>query len=382
VIAALHSYATPDGRSYLGAVVKRAYAMSRAGVLSPLTEAPPFYREPVYREVNGGRELLHDCDLMALAKPSTDVLLRGSAYTRPASRRVVDTGVRVGAACKVVRVWGDRRIEVGAGGGLPVGFGAPEPFESMPLSWERAYGGPDLAAETELFGPAKRSLARSADLDGEGLHGALTYPRNSVGRGFFVGARPERMHRALAPNLEDPADPVEPGRVAVADVLEWIDCPVAASYGPIDPLTFPRAAFLLQPEIGTPLRPVREVAVGALRPEDLFDRDFLAPPDPRLFNCAPAGLAAARLSGGERVDLWNLPRDRELFEVGLPRERPSIVIERPGCGTWKLESQLATLFLEPDDERATLTWAATLEVAAPFPEAMMQSLRHAVLWSH
>ena len=40
-----------------------------------------------------------------------------------------------------------------------------------------------------------------------------------------------------------------------------------------------------------------------------------------------------------------------------------------------------TVLLEPDSDRATLTWAGSLETAMPFPDAMCREMRHRVLWS-
>src|SRR5512137_799693 len=75
----------------------------------------------------------------ALRKPGTDLYVVGAAKAagRPATH--VDVGLAVGSSIrKVLRVFGDRRWErtLGTWSATP-----PAPFESMPVTWERAYGG-------------------------------------------------------------------------------------------------------------------------------------------------------------------------------------------------------------------------------------------------
>ncbi len=77
-------------------------------------------------------------------------------------------GVRIGPCQKTLQVFGER---VWVQGVLELRPLEPRPFESMPLVYERSYGG---AAE----------------------------PRNPVGRGFYASAR-AAVEQPL-PNLEDP----------------------------------------------------------------------------------------------------------------------------------------------------------------------------------
>src|SRR5204862_3276586 len=71
---------------------------------------------------------------------------------------------------------------------------APLPFTSMPLCWERAYGG-----------KAPGSTAFE--------------PRNPIGRGF--GETRQQLHDQRLPNVEDPAAPIR----------RWRDRPVPAGFG-------------------------------------------------------------------------------------------------------------------------------------------------------
>jgi hypothetical protein len=354
-------------------VCTRSYGIASTGAVSPLRDGPGVETSQVYAAGDPG-PLVADSDLFCLVKPGVDVVLRGTAHARGASVRVLDTGLAVGDARKSVRCWGDRKLRVS--GKHSAHFTDPERFERQSLSWVGAFGGRDVEGER------LRARGRRADFLGRDIppEGALSYPRNPYGRGFFVGGDLGRVDGTAAPNLEDPADPVRPESCWIDDMGAWIDCPVAASYGPIDHLTFPRSAFLLQPDHRPPLRPVREVQAGDLGMADLADRDLGAAPDERLYSSGASGLRGLRVPDGARATLWNLHRHHELFELHLPRQAPQFLVEPPGCSVRLARGELRNILLEPDVDRLTLTWAASIAIAAPFPNEMLVEMRHAVRW--
>jgi hypothetical protein len=373
------SYRGPDGRSYLSIVTKRRYCFRADTRAEPTTEAAPIhalfeYAAAVDDEVG---PLLHEADLIAGLKPATDVLLHGSARSHRGAVPALSAALRVGSTAKAVQVWGDRRISLAPGGRLA--FTAPEPFTTLPLTWERAYGGRDIYAESKQ--PVGPDLGLTATALPSGL-GAIAYPRNAHGQGFFIDLDRERLAGAPVPNLDDATDPVRPDRMLVADCLDWIDCPAAACFTPIDVFTFPRALFFLPAEFSPAKRPIHEVTTGIIGRADLARMErFDGTIHPRSFNCAPAGLATNRLYGGERVQLWNLHREREMFEFDLPGERPRLLIEPPGVGTREMEALLQTVVIEPDLDRVTLTWAGAIPVAAVYPDEMTAVMRHGVTWT-
>ncbi|MBL9103073.1 MAG: DUF2169 domain-containing protein [Myxococcales bacterium] len=133
-----------------------------AGEQRPIVAGDEYRGEP-------GRSSLMNAAERHLSKPGTDVLLVGSAHAprrRPATS--VDVSLAVGPIRKLVRAIGDRSR---AGGML----GPPAPFVTLPLVYERAFGGADE-------------------------------PRNPVGVGCGE-------HDA-APNLEYPHSPYAPGVAA------------------------------------------------------------------------------------------------------------------------------------------------------------------------
>lgn len=374
------SYRGPGGRSYLALTAKRQYRFRHGARAEPTNEPVPIRRAPEYAQPVGDRDgrLLHDTEMIAGIKPTTDVILFGSARSHRGPVSALTVALCVGPTAKSVQVWGDRRILLGPSGAI--GFSAPEPFAVMPLTWERGYGGRDGYAESKETAVPDMSLREVA----EGLEpnlGSLSYPRNPHGRGFFIDLDRERLAGAPVPNLDDATDPVRPDRMLVRDYLDWIDCPTAACFEPIDLFTFPRALFFVPADFNKPSRPIHEITTGVLAPADLarIDASDLII-HPRSFNCAPAGLATHRLYGGERVQLWNVHPERELFEFELAGDRPRFVIEPPGVNPREMEPLLQTVLVEPDLDRVTLTWAAAIEVAAVYPDEMTEGMRHGVLW--
>jgi hypothetical protein len=370
----------PGAGPRLALVANRTYRIEHGRRAAPLKDAVPVSTEPTYAPSSNdgaGQRLVEEPHGTAAVKPLTDVLVRGKARSLRGPMPVVETGVRVGAARKAVRAVGDRRIAVTAAG---LSFSSPTPFREMPLLWDHAYGGRDQHAE-KLFAKHERRAPLGGRTELSPLRINVTYPRNAAGRGYALDIDRERFDGALAPNLEDPTDPVTPDRLLSATTNDWIDRPVAACYEPIDVFTFPRAAFFIPPAFDAPTRSIHELSVGAVLREDLERKfDLRALTNPRMFNSAPAGLAVCRLEGAERVSLWNMHARHELLEFDLPGDRPKLVLEPPGVAPRELEPLLQTVLIEPDEDRVTLTWAGVMPVAMPYPDEMTQSMRHAAVW--
>jgi hypothetical protein len=366
------------GRPALALIAKRAYQLSGA-VLRPESEQPPIRQEPETapsRNPGALDYLVHDSDLFAAARPLCDILVRGSAHAIRGPVKTLDTAVQIGSMKKIVRATGERSILLDGQGRLR--FSEAEPFTSMPLTWDNAYGGRDKRAETVLFPLKQGRFGRAAEDDAPRLIG---YPRNTAGRGFFIDIQRERLEGARLPNLDDPEDPITPDRLLAKGPLDWLDRPAAAVYSAMDVLTFPRAVFFVAPAFEPPTRPVREVRLGALREEDFKGQDIRAPKlDLRAAQSAPAGLSLS-LTGRARASLWNLWPGRETVEIDLPPEVPQLILEPPGCLPAELKPMLKTVLFEPDDGRVVLTWSGVMEVASPYPAEMCEAMRRAVRWA-
>ena len=121
---------------------------------------------------------------MHIGKTGTDVLLIGSAWApdRTSGARGCRSGCRSPA---VRRRSSSPEIACGGTGSRRI----RQPFESMPLVWERAFGG----------------VHRSGDK-------VAAEERNPVGCGFAGGRSAADMQGLPVPNLEDPAAPLATGR--------------------------------------------------------------------------------------------------------------------------------------------------------------------------
>ncbi len=244
----------------------------------------------------------------AFIKPATDVVLTGHAWAPRQETRELLVSLRVGPVQKSVRVLGDRVWHKRLGS---ISMTRPQPFESMPLVYERAFGGWDRSE------PDPR------------LH--TLEPRNPVGVGFRANPRAFEEDLPL-PNLEDPDHPLERFGQKVPP----------AGFGFLSPHWQPRAAYA-----GT----YDETWDKARKP--LLPKDF----DRRFFNAASPGLVApGYLRGGEPVVIKNASR-RGPLSFSLPRQVvPAITVELTGAPDAKPEMPLDTVIIDTDAEQVLLLW--------------------------
>ncbi|AKI99826.1 hypothetical protein ATI61_104747 [Archangium gephyra] len=243
----------------------------------------------------------------AFIKPATDVVLIGNAYA-PRSTTETTVAMQVGPLKKSVRVVGERTWFRSMG---RVAMTKPLPFERMPLTWERAFGGWDRSDPD----PKKHSFE----------------PRNPVGTGFRVS--PHHFEEALRlPNLEDPEHPLR----------EFGQKVPPTGFGFTSPHWQPRAAYA-----GT-----YDEAWDKTR-KPLLPKDF----DRRFFNAAPPGLVApGYLKGNEPVLLSNVsPRGSLTFR--LPGQRaPTVTVERASAEDVTPDMHLDTVILDTEAHQVLLLW--------------------------
>lgn len=246
---------------------------------------------------------------MHLAKPGTDVVLVGHAWP-PQGRalRGLDVQVSVADRAKTVRVFGERTwLRDGRAS-------SPEPFDFMPLVYERAYGG------------VQREEGGDAVLSAE--------TRNPVGAGFRGRRAPTAMTGQALPNLEDPRTLIQ--------TLD--DQPAPASFGFIAPHWLPRARYA-----GT------YDATWQQQRAPYLPLDF----DSKFFNAAHPDLSFERyLAGGEPVLVVNASRHGALG-FSLPVCEIAAVARIAGR-TVPMQLNLETVLIEPDENRLCMTWRAAL----------------------
>ena len=299
-----------DGREALVVVVKGTFRMSGDGGAirlhdeqQPLVMSDVFYGEP------GKSAPKYEVDF-APRKQACDVLLNASAWA-PGGRgaRRVPVGVAIGAWSKAFEVVGDRTWE---GGGV-LHPGPTQPFASMPITYDRAFGGTDSRSEN----PAKHAA----------------FMPNPVGTGFHKQLRREWVVGTPLPNTEETGRTVERPEGAYRPM----------SFGPIGRHWDPRRGYA-----GTYDQHWIDEVFPFL-PADFDDRYFqAAPPDQQL----------PKPRAEQRVTLLNLtPVGRREFVI--PAIEAPIVVFPKRSGREDLTGALDTVVIEPDADRVTMTWRLT-----------------------
>ena len=312
-----------DARDFVTVVIKGSFALTAGRAEDeplplplleeplPLVWADEFHGEPDSSSIARESEV-------GPAKSGTDVVLLGQAHAPPGGARQVDVTLEAGPLSKTVRVFGDRQWT------RTLGFSSrskPEEFERMPLIYERAFGGADVSHGKE----SKHSQEE----------------RNPVGVGYTSAGRGEHFDGLRLPNLEDPQQLI--GRPK--------DKPTPAGFGFIGRSWEPRKSFS-----GT----YDDAWLESRAP--LLPQDF----DARYFRSAHPDLCSeAPFLGGEAVRVRNASQAGEL-RFRVPGLRFEVRAEIRG-EVQLLETSIDTLLIEPDEQRLSLTWKATL----PCPRALL-----------
>lgn len=258
-----------------------------------------------------GRSLAYASDLEPY-KVNGDLIVTGSCH-QPGGAAA--PSCRVAVTCgewrKELLVFGER-IWMAAEDGSAVAS-EPEPFVSLPLRWELAFGGLEL-------------------------------PENPMGKGLDELEDEDGQPYWPLPNIEDPANPIQG--------LE--DSPPPAGFAAIPPDWAGRAR-----KSGT--RDRRWATLRAPLPPKDFDHGY--------YNAAPED---QQFDGGFRGDevltFENMHPDIPALSVTLPGKRPralAVVTTGDGQEMVELPLTLDTIQVALDEERVTLLWRGALAAASP-----------------
>jgi hypothetical protein len=307
------------------ALLQGSYTIAPSGKISLLEEqtAPvlggEWYGDPATSSMRLEPQI-------AFAKQSTDIVMLGAAHAPQPGTNRMQVGIRVGHIQKLAIVTGTRRLLSSAAG---VRITEPEPFDSIPLVYERAFGGWDRRAEN----PEEHRCE----------------VRNPVGMGYRDSSR-DTDSEVLLPNIEDPQTPIG----------YYGQTPLPAGFGFIAPNWQPRLALA-----GT----YDEVWDQQRKP--LLPVDF----DEKFFNAASPGLIAPTyLRGDEAVTVIGAaPQGRVAFNLpGQPP--PACRVEMRGRNHIQLQTQLDTLIVDMDKFVLTLQWRAHLAVRNGFDDIIAVEL--------
>ena len=299
-------------------VAKVVWRHSRGGFACTVVCKATFDLEPAESSLAAVQERVTEADVYAgglggdVAIPSDlvpvktrpEIIVLGHAHAlkgQPAPSLVAR--LIVGEVDKAVQVVGDRYFD--RDGRL----NEPAPFVRMPLTWDRAAGGPDTA--------------------------------NPAGRVLGTAAQPDFFGRVYAPNLL-------PRGLVLASRHDHVP-PVGL--GPIAPTWPSRTAKLLQHASGWV-------------PGRWHERPL--PPDIDLayFNAAPVDQQRAAPFGEEKIYLEHLHPEITMLSTRLRAVSPTAAVEL-GAGTTPLTLRCDTLIIDADRGRAMLVWRTHVVLDRP-----------------
>lgn len=242
-----------------------------------------------------------------IAKLTPEFLVHGHAYPGPEATQGCAVRVRLGGTEKTILAFADRYWDGDAPKAVPPAAVAP-----IPLTWDKAYGGPD-------------------------------YPLNAVGAG-----RVETQGRRWLPNLELPRSRVLTPRSEV----------IPAGFGPLDTVHPQRVAYR-----GT----YDETYLQAHSPGFAPDLDW------KHFNLAPSDQwLAAPLKGDEPFALDNLHPTQSRIEGRLPALRVRMFVNYNLAGgkgapqqqkLREVPMRLTTVWFFPHAQRMVLVFHGMAECA-------------------
>ena len=243
-----------------------------------------------------------------LGKPFTDIIMNGHACAPEGTQATqLDATLNIGQVHKTVRVFGNREWQNGQ-------ITAPVPFKTMPVVYEKAYGGVHVE-------------------EGQVLSSEV---RNPVGTGHAGKRKSSEMTGVALPNIEDPAQLIN----SIADQ------PMPAGFSYLAPTWQPRVNF-----VGT-YDDAWKTTRAPYLPED-FDK--------RFFNMAHPDLVyPGFLQGGESVQISNMhPRGNLQFNIPQIRLVSRVDVNNR---TENPEFYMETLILEPNQLQLAMVWKAALSI--------------------
>ncbi|HVT09342.1 MAG TPA: DUF2169 domain-containing protein [Polyangia bacterium] len=192
-----------------GLILKATFQKDEAGRWIPTAEQLPLVGEPLSTAFG----VFHSENF--LRKDGVDLCVLGTVRA-PRPRRGAEVCVSVGARRSTLMVYGERRwLRSGRGGLVASG---PEPFEEMPISYHRAYGGKTVYDYEEI-----------------------SWPDNPVGRGYYLSE--EAAEGQPLANIEKADAP---------PVRSWSDQPPVSGWGPYPCFWGLRAREAVKPDRANP----------------------------------------------------------------------------------------------------------------------------------
>ncbi|MFV1950904.1 MAG: DUF2169 domain-containing protein [Nitrospinota bacterium] len=266
-----------QGQPKLTVIVKATFAIKTSKPTLADKQFPIFTADEHYRD-DPLASVRFESDMVPF-KPLADVVLAGRAHA-PSGRPVtkLDVAIRVGRLQRAIRILGDRKWWYPSKLTLIPVVSSPEPFITMDLTYERAFGGIDEAS-------------------------AMYCKENPIGKGFIGKKSKDSAHGKPLPNLEDPHNLIS----------FWDSRPKPVGFGFYGRGWMPRLHYA-----GTYDEKYQKERAPAL-PHDFSYA---------IFNGAhPALQVKGYLNGDEVIELKNLSREPAM-RFQLPGLHPKIIINK------------------------------------------------------
>lgn len=292
--AAMNVQVDLDGQEVLVVIFSASFFSSGNGELVPPKEQLPVTLCDVWWRDPASSSTRYEADVVPV-KPTAEIIVNGTAHAPNGNPvREMQVGFMFAGLRKVLNVVGDRVYDAGS-------YSQPQPFKSMPIVYERAYGG------TIPSGPMDR--------------------RNPVGVGYRRAVSADPDVRTQAPNITYPDEPF----------TSPSDRPRPAGFGPLGRSWLPRL-----PLAGT----YDDAWLTSQWP--LLPKDY----DPRYNLCAPSDQQLPEIRGGERVSIVGMtPSGRWDFRIPKVLAPIKLIFEDRVEET---AFQPDTVIIEPDLSRVTL----------------------------
>jgi len=308
----------PGLRDFVSIAVKGTFQIHETGKTVLATEQAGLAGPDILMNDRENSPARYESD-SAPFKPRVDALCVGKACApRGIAVPECTVGFGVGSWFKVIRVVGNRSW-VPALGGLSHRMTEPEPFKSMLVSYENAFGGKDAGKPD----------------------GYRFYAPNPIGKGYSKHGG--GLNNLPLPNLEDPSDPIK----------SWRSQPRPMSFGPVGRAWEPRIK-----KAGTYDK--RWLKERSPKPPLDFDEAF--------YNCAPEDQQIqGYLRGSEEVRVQNMHPLHSDFRFRLPGIRIRALLDKNVSARSVFEEipmNLDTLWVDMEVLRLVLVWRGRFSTTA------------------
>jgi hypothetical protein len=307
------------GQEHLLVVIKQTWQIGANGKPPRPAKAVPLEYADLHVGEPGESPPLYECDFV-LKKNRCDVLFNATAYApddKPLTH--LAAGYRIDVHQKAVRIVGPRFWKKTL---IGVQATDPKPFTTMPLHYGLAFGGvrPRKKGNQELFD---------------------TYEQNPVGTGYAATQSDPELVGMPLPCLE-PFDPK----------IKLLSSPTEA---------YPAVALSAVARHWLPRRQYSGT-YDAKWKRDVFPflpEDF----DERYNQAAPEDQQIPYPQGGEQVTLMNMMRGRREVSFKLPKlNNMPVRVLLTNYTAKQVQAVADTLYFEPDEERFSVVWRASVPV--------------------